>query len=230
MNYTLIILGILLLVIIYILIQVLSERGKSVANKVDLSATNGSVSYKALKNPKASRFSLSLWVYLENLKSTGNTDIIYIKKNDGSDFLKLSVTDTTILKYNMALQNGEVVTNEIMGNFPLQKWVYVIISVDNKIIDLYVDGKLVRSQQLDSPPVSTDSDFNISYGSCNGGNKCKGHVAKFERIPQPMDPSTAWTKYMQGNGGSYFSKMLSSYGATVTLTKDDLDLRQFTLF
>jgi len=142
----------------------------------------------------------------------------------------LSVTDTTILKYNMALQNGEVVTNEIMGNFPLQKWVYVIISVDNKIVDLYVDGKLVRSQQLDSPPVSTDSDFNISYGSCNDGNKCKGHVAKFERIPQPMDPSTAWTKYMQGNGGSYFSKMLSSYGATVTLTKDDLDLRQFTLF
>ena len=34
---------------------------------------------------------------------------------------------------------------DITNNFPLQKWTCILVSVDNKIIDVYLDGKLVKS-------------------------------------------------------------------------------------
>lgn len=230
MNYTLVILGVILLIVIYILYKVISEKGKVVSKKVDLSVSNGSIGYSTLTNPKSSRYYFSLWVYVENLKTSADTQIVKVVK--GTDpYFELLVSNQTALKYKLATGTdmpGTTVTNEIMPNFPLQKWVCIMFSVDNKIIDLYIDGKLIRSQTLDTAPVPTSGDFDVQYGSC--GDQCKVYIAKFERVPQPMDPSTAWNKYMEGNGGNYFSKLLSSYGATFTLTKDDLDLRQFTLF
>ena len=228
MNYTLIILGVILLVVIYILYKVISEKGKLVSSKIDLSAANGSIGYSTLTNPKSSRFCFSLWVYMEALNPTGNTKVFSIDKSS-TKFFELKFNNQSTLYYDILLDNNSTATNEIMVNYPLQKWVCVMVSVDNKVVDLYIDGKLIRSQQLDNLPASTDSDHNVTYGDCNS-NSCKGYIAKFERLSKPMDPATAWSKYMDGNGGNYFSKLLSSYGASFTLTKDDLDLRQFTLF
>jgi hypothetical protein len=227
MNYTLVILGVILLVIIYILYKVISEQGKVISKKVDLSNSNGTISYSTLSNPKSSRYSMSIWVYIDTLNPTTQTEIFKVQ-NSGNTVMRLYVDPDTTLKYEIDTTANGIVTHEVMTNFPLQKWAYVIISVDNKIVDLYVDGKLIRSTQLDTMPTVTSKDSNVSYGLCTSG--CKGYISKFERIPRPMDPSTAWNKYMDGNGGNYFSKLLSSYGGRVTITKDDLDLRQFTLF
>jgi hypothetical protein len=114
--------------------------------------------------------------------------------------------------------------NIIMNNFPLQKWVYVILSIDNNVADMYIDGKMVRSQKLASNSEPITKEASIIPG------KMDAYLAKVEREPLPMDPTMAWNKYMEGNGGNYFSKMFSNYGATFTLKKDDLDVRQFNLF
>lgn len=236
MNWTVVVLGVILLVVIYILYKVISEKGKVISDKVDLKVTNGKTTYETLSSPTSSRFSFSLWVYMEKLNSSGNTTIFKVTNGTATannTFFELFSTTSPALKYTIASTIGNdstastETTNEIMPNFPLQKWVYVIVSVDNKIVDLYVDGKLVRSQQLDNAPAATDKPFEVVYEKCA---ECKGYVAKMERFPNPMDPETAWNKYMEGNGGNYFSKLLSSYGATFTLTKDDLDLKQFSLF
>lgn len=225
MNYTLVILGVILLIVIYILYTVISEQGKVVSKKVDLRTSNGTIGYNTLSNPGASRFYLSLWAYIETLNPTNNTEIFKIS-NGASEFISLYVTPNAALKCNIQTTTGTV-TSEITSNFALQKWNCIVISVDNKILDFYMDGKLIRSQQLDNALVATNKDTTISYGVCVD---CKGYLANFERVPQPMDPATAWSKYMSGNGGSYFSKLLSSYGGRFTITKDELDLRQFTLF
>lgn len=233
MNYTLIVLGIVLIVIIYVLYNVASNAGKLVTTKLDLSAAgNGAVSYKTLANPTSSRYSFSLWVYIEAVNDSANTDIIDITSSataNPGDFFKLYVTPSLDLSYKLMDKDSAPQTNSIMTNYPLQKWVYIIISVDGKIVDLYYDGKLIRSQQLTKSPKTTSSDFTISYGTCKD-KLCKGYIAKFERLPIPTDPTTAWSKYMEGNGGNYFSKLLSSYGASFTLTKDSIDLNKYTLF
>lgn len=233
MNYTLIALGIILLVVIYILYNVVSNKGKLVSTKLDLSAEgNGSVAYKTLANPTSSRYSLSIWMYMDVLNDVSDTDIINISTAATAtpgDFFKLYLERNTSLSYKITHTTGTASTNLIMTNCPLQKWVCIIVSVDGSIVDLYYDGKLIRSQQLTSPPRQTTPDFTITYGNCLNST-CKGYLAKFERLPVAMDPTTAWSKYMEGNGGNYFSKMLSSYGASFTLTKDSIDLNKLTLF
>ena len=232
MNYTLVILGVILLIVIYILYKVISEKGKVVSKKVDLSETNSPVSYSDLNSPNAARFCFSGWAYVESFTSAPMTLVRVDTSSGGNTFFQLDVASGPTLNYTIltsSTDNGDVaVTKEIMPNFPLQKWVCIMVSFDNKVVDLYIDGKLVRSQQLDSSPTATNKDHVIMFPKDSNNNK--GYLAKFERLTSPMDPATAWNKYMEGNGGNYFSRLLSQYGASLTLKKDDLDLRQFTLF
>lgn len=229
MNYTLVILGVILLIVIYILYKVITEKGKVVSKKVDLSESNSSVSYSDLNSPKAARFCFSVWAYVESFTSSTSMTLVEVdtKSTGGSTFFKLEVASGPTLKYTILTDGDGAVEKEIMPNFPLQKWVCIMVSFDNKVVDLYIDGKLVRSQQLDNSPTATDKDHVIHFPIDNNN---KGYLAKFERLTSPMDPATAWNKYMEGNGGNYFSRLLSQYGASLTLKKDDLDLRQFTLF
>jgi len=226
MNYTLIILGIILVVILYILYTVISEKGVSVTKKIYLKEPNSSVAMKDLINPESVRYSYNLWVYVNALTPSVDSEIFTVQTiTTPAIFFKLFLTTDAKLKYSItnAAAGGTLVTNEAMTNFPLQKWVYVSFSVDSNIVDVYIDGKLIRSQKVDGikPPTKSCS---ITYGTFDA------YITKFERTDSPSDPETVWNKYMAGNGGSYFTSLFSSYGANITLTKDSLDLRKFTMF
>lgn len=216
-----IILGIILLVVIYFLYTSLFT-GSTLASKIYLNGSNGSMSYDDMGSPGSSRFSFSLWVYIENLSNGGNSVIFEIP---GS--FQLYVSPDAHLKYSIG--GGD---NVITSNYPLQRWVHVVLSFDNSVIDSYLDGKLIRSQQLASTPQIGGPGKSISYGS-----GVEGYIAKFERLTQPMDPGTAWSKYMAGNGGGLAGTGgggsgggFSNYGGTFTLTKDSLDVSKVRLF
>ena len=225
-NYSLIILGTILVIIIYILYITIKSKGVSVSKKIYLMDTNSDVPMNTLVNPVATSYFYSLWVYVNELTKNNETVLFEIKETN--TFFKLYITSDNKLKYgittNAAGSSSLEINNEIMVNFPLQKWVYIIVSVDNKVADLYIDGKLVRSQSLSNPKSPTQA-AKIAYTS-----GIDAYLAKFERQAVPMDPATAWSNYMAGNGGNYLSSLFSSYGMNVTLTKDQIDYNQFTLF
>ena len=211
--------GIILVVIVYILYKVIDEKGRTITDKKDLSKGINAVNVKNTGKADSTRYYIGTWLYV-NTTSATNVDIFKI--NQGvDDFLKLQLTNSAVLKYIAKTDSGTA-THVIMDNFPLQKWVYVVISVDNNVVDLYIDGKLIRSHKVDIAQVGETSD--IEFG------RLDAFIAKMEREPKPMDPSYAWSKYMEGNGGNYFSRMLANYGGTLTLTKNDMDVREFQLF
>jgi hypothetical protein len=237
MNYTLIILGILLVVVIYILYKVISEKGKSVVNKLTSTESNGSMGLNNLSKPNSSRYYLSWWLYIDQLSASG-TNIFTIQHttNAATPVTNVRVTvdvdANSKMTYKLKESTGTAATDlTMMENFPLQKWVYCVLSVDNDLVDIYIDGKMVRSQKMGfkvKHPSGDDGDeIKFARHQANSGNKF--YLAKMDRIPQPMDPSNAWSKYMEGNGGNYFSRLFSNYGASFTITKDDLDVRKFDL-
>jgi len=225
-NYTLIILGIILVIIIYIVYLTIKSKGVSVTKKIYLMETNSDVPMKDLVNPVSTSYYYSLWVYVNKL--SGETNLFSIETSSTAVFFKLFLTSDSKLKYSIttsaAGSGSPEITNEVMTNFPLQKWVCIVVSVDNTIADLYIDGKLIRSQQLkdNKAPVK---EAKITYPA-----SIDAYITKFERQAIPMDPATAWSNYMAGNGGNYLSSLFSSYGMNVTLTKDQIDYNQFTLF
>ena len=221
MNYTLIILGTILVVIVYILYKVIDEKGRSVASKVNLKSQEPEVRLSSVSgNPTSPRYYISSWIYINALPANKSL----FKIANGTDtYLDVSMSNTASLSYEINTTNNPKHT--IMDNFPLQKWVFLIISVDNNIVDLYIDGKLLRSHKITGTVTSINEASSIHFGT-----NIDGFLAKMEREPRPISPSEAWDKYMDGNGGNYFSKMFANYGATFTITKDDLDVRQFQMF
>ena len=221
MNYTLIILGILLVLVIYILYKVISEKGKSVTNKLNSVDTNPPWAYSSASRPNSSRYFLSWWIYV--VQQNAQTTIFDVKPASGSSNVNVTFKNNGTMVYKIL--DGASTTHEhvLATNFPYQKWVYCVLSVDNNVVDVYIDGKMVRSQRLNYKPAHPDKDDSIFFNKTNTDNEF--HLAKMERVPQPMDPTLACNKYMEGNGGSYFSRILSNYGASFTITKDDLDVR-----
>ena len=224
MNYTLVILGIVLLLVIYILYKVLDEKSRSVASKMDLNVTNQSVAVANTGKANSARYYISTWIYVNNLP--GSESSIYKLEDSSNEYLNLSLTNTAVLKYKIKAADDSIAGYTIMSNFPLQKWMNVIISVDNDTVDLYIDGKLIRSHKVENRIKQIGkTGTNIIFGS-----PVDAYLAKMERQPKAMDPTNAWNKYMEGNGGNYFSKMFANYGGNFTLTKDDLDVQEFQLF
>jgi hypothetical protein len=229
MNYTLIILGIILILVLYILYRFIYDRQTTINEMDYLKDGISDVTFANLANPASVRYTYSIWIYANQ---AGDNDIFLIEDDiagtAGVYRFKLHVTTAGELKYNIHTKPTVAAaadeTHIITSNFPFQKWVCVAISVDNNIIDSYLDGKLVKSQQIKEIQGPTSKTSTIKHGT---GDM---YIAKFERLDTPIDPQTAWNMYMSGNGGSYISNAFASYGANLILTKDQVDAKKFILF
>jgi hypothetical protein len=226
MNYTLIILGIILVLVLYVLYRFMTDRQTMVSSKVYLADKPGNKSFGELANPGASRYSYNLWIYVVSLGS--DQKIFEIDDGQGKYRFKLEVTTSGDLNYHLNTpsknyNDGESKYN-ISSNFPLQKWVCVSVSVDNDVVDTYLDGKLVKSQKMEGNQYTSLKTSQIEFGQGDI------YIAEFERLPNPIDPQTAWDRYMAGNGGSYISNAFAAYGANLILTKDQVDMKKYALF
>ena len=216
MNYTFIILGIILLVIIFILYKVFTEKKTKIESSKTLSANTHY--YTDLKNPGSPKYYIGIWLYVRSLPSSGVTKCIYDIK-DSTKILGLFLDDNANLSYKY---DNETKQQPIMDGFPLQRWTHVILSVDsNKLIDTYVDGKLMMSHNVSLTQPNATSELRESAGS--DSNIIDAEIAGFERVPTTMNPQTAWKKYLAGNGGNAFTRFFKTWGISLVLTKDDVD-------
>ena len=101
-----------------------------------------------------------------------------------------------------------------VDNVPIQRWVNLIVSVYGRSMDLYIDGKLVRTCLL--PGVASVNNNSDIYVTPSGG--FDGWTAKFQYYPNPTNPQEAWNIYTQGYAG-WFS-MFSSYRIKLSLTEN----------
>jgi len=88
--------------------------------------------------------------------------------------------------------------NSLVGScvakmIPLQKWVNVIVSVYNQIIDIYFDGQLVSSCVLKGFPAVSTSDVNVTP---NGG--FSGKLSRIVFMNTAMTVSSAKRIYYSG--------------------------------
>ena len=216
MNYTFIILGIILLVIIFILYKVFTEKKTKIESSKTLSANTHY--YTDLKNPGSPKYYIGIWLYVRSLPSSDVNKCIYDIK-DSTKILGLFLDDNAKLSYKY---DNETKQQPIMDGFPLQRWTHVILSVDsNKLIDTYVDGKLMMSHNVSLTQPNATSELRESAGSDT--NIIDAEIAGFERVPTTMNPQTAWKKYLAGNGGNAFTRFFKTWGISLVLTKDDVD-------
>lgn len=239
MNYIIIFLGVVLIMVIFYYIY---KSYLSDATKLDkLTNLNYSVPVLQVKDkPQNVNVSYGIWLYV-NTWST--TNIKYIFYRTGDVYLYLDKSTATLycdvaINQPTGSSSDYVSTTTVVGaptgvqhitvtnNFPMQKWVYIIVSNDGKgFTDIYLDGKLVKSIRLAaSRPTLPDNDVGIYVGNSSTGLAYyDAYITKFQRYTYTMDPQTAWNTYVQGNGMSGLSNMFSNYGVAVSLYKDNVE-------
>jgi len=234
MSPVAIILGIIIVVLIYVLYKYFTTSTATLGSLVDLSKTNSNTAFtkkEDLKDPTTTRYSYGLWLYIDTWNSDSGKTIFYRKASISTDtnpvydirlYLETSSPTLKCSFYTTTTDTSKTETITITTNFPIQKWVYITVSVDNKIIDCYIDGKLVTSQQLKGN-LQSQTNSDIYVGNFNA------HLAKFQRTNAPTDPQTVWSNYSAGNGGNSLKKMFSSYGVDVSFKKDNIEQQKFSI-
>lgn len=101
-----------------------------------------------------------------------------------------------------------------VDNVPIQKWVNLSMSVYGRSMDIYIDGKLVRTCLL--PGVaSINSSANIYVTPLGGFD---GWTSKLQYFPNSINPQEAWNIYTQGF--SSWSSMFNAYQLQISLVEN----------
>lgn len=248
-----IILGVVIIVIIF-LFYLYWSTNNLVIYKTDLNSSAPSISASKLSGTTNMSYTYSSWVWVNSWNETVPHCIVYAPASSSDTGLPPRLTNgsdsanvMSANSYDFALfldtnsptlyctvgskptdkSNTVVITN----NFPLQTWVYVVVCVQNNLVDCYLNGKLITSQQTnqkDNSAPTTPSFKNMYLGNgTNGTWDCQ--LINFQRSPTVVNPQQVWTAYLAGNGQSVFSS-LNSYGVQVDLTKNNNITNSYTLF
>jgi hypothetical protein len=118
----------------------------------------------------------------------------------------------------------EVDTSTI-ENIPIQKWTNLLISVYNRTLDVYMNGKLVKTALL-SNVAKVDSNADV-YITPSGG--FSGYTSKFQYYSTSCDPQKAWNIYSAGYGGSSIGNMFNSYSVKVSVMEGDTETSSYTI-
>jgi hypothetical protein len=197
-------------------------------------ATNGS-------NTPSSNFAYSVWFYINDWNYRyGEPKVIFGRMGASSGSSQGSVDGVSGLDPCPAVVLGAVENNVsvslgcypgadqepttaggntvvhtcTVANIPIQKWVNLVLSVYGRTMDLYVDGKLVRTCLL--PGVASINNNSNIYVTPAGG--FDGWTSKLQYYPNSLNPQEVWNIYSQGY--SSWSSMFNAYQVQISLVEN----------
>jgi hypothetical protein len=112
-----------------------------------------------------------------------------------------------------------------IANVPIQRWCNLLISAYGRTLDLYLDGKLVRTCVL--PGVAKIDSQAPVYITPMGG--FSGWTSRFQYWPDSSDPQKAWNIYKAGYGGSLLGSIFGRYTVKVSLMEGDTEEKSFSI-
>ena len=212
MNY-LTILGIVIIVIIlYYIIKYTFSGGTLTSTTSAKKTINISSDQVASK----SNFTYSIWFYIDDWNYKFGSNKTILSKGDQNVEINLGKEDSNL---NIAIElasKTKLIHNCNVPNIPLQKWVSCIISVYGRSLDVYINGKLVRTCILENVAKLNKSNVKITP---NGG--FSGYTSSFQFIPDATNPEDAYNIYKNGNGTNFLESILGKYKFKVEFLKDN---------
>ena len=232
MNFLVILLSVLLIVVIIYMIYTSIYGTTLISKEVDMKDKIADISASSLTKPDAVRYTYNVWIYMDKPIQNNTSTQIFNRINDLGLFIDGTTSTLSMKLYRRKVTNdsSDTTSYQISNNFPLQKWTLITISIDNSTIDMYLDGKLVKSV-IDPVGIggmkhSPDNTSNISFGVIPGT-----YMSKFSRVLSPSNPQTAWNLYMEGSGSDKgLANLVNRYNMNISLMRDNAVARSISLF
>ena len=115
----------------------------------------------------------------------------------------------------------------VIENINMQKWVNIITTVNNRSIDVYINGKLVKTKTFNNV-IDTEA-FNHGGISITPNGGFGGFVSKIQYYPYYITPEKAWSIY-KGGFGDAFESSLNKYNMSLSFYRDSVEQNKFYLF
>lgn len=227
------ILRILFIIVSFVLFYYVYKSLTSSKTKTSLSDAKvmQTIDPSKLKNASGtSNYSYSIWMYVDNWNYRyGQPKVVFGRsdKNSSGDsnpspsvVLGAMQNDLTISITTFPTTSGgaPLVHNCVIKNVPLQKWTCLLISLYGRSLDVYMDGKLVRTCVLPGvAKVNTTAPVKITP---DGG--FDGFTAKFRYYDSPTNPQEAWNIYREGfSAGGILGNLFDKYKIKVSFMEDN---------
>lgn len=216
MSWTTIILITIVIILIYVLYVYFVKQSSTLVSSASL--LNSNSPYTNISSGQSTRYAYGIWVYV-NTWNTTSQKVIFTQQNNITVYL---AADTPSLYLHIA-QTPQGQDILITDNFPIQKWVYVVVSSDNMIIDCYLDGKLVNSTKLAGSPTPPGTSPSVSLGT---GWDC--YIAGFQNWSGPVGPQQVWDTYLSGQGNA-ITRFFAQYSINIAVNKDNVQQSSYTM-
>lgn len=225
--YQKVLVAILALIILYVIL------GYIFPNKTNLSSMSEATKLQTVEasnlssNNNTVNYTYSTWIYIEDWNYKFGDKKIILSRLDGdknpSPSIELGSLENDVLVSIHCYSKQKDVPVKIhkckVNNIPLQKWVNIIISVYGRTLDVYIDGKLVRTCLLPGvPKISHSSPVLITP---NGG--FSGWTSNFQYWPNSTNPQEAYDIYKSGYGGSSLGNFFNKYGLKLAFMEDNAE-------
>lgn len=114
----------------------------------------------------------------------------------------------------------------VLENFPIQRWNNLVISFYGRSLDIYLEGKLVKTSLLPNIVYSNNNTSNVVITPNGGFN---GFTSKFQYFPNSLNPEQAWKIYQKGYSNSAFGNLLNQYKIQFSLMDGNTVERSFEI-
>jgi hypothetical protein len=233
MNIKKILFGAVILIVLYVFYTtVFADKSKT--NLVELhNALNNTMSINATKlsGSASADYTYSLWVYvndynkqygeekiiLQRRTALGDTNIFYpkISLGENQNDLKIALAE--------AVATGESPTdvthhNITVHNIPLQKWCQVIMTKSGKTIDVYLDGKLIKTSIMSKPAFPIDATVDVEITPKPGFS---GYISKVNYFSNAINSREAYQLYKEGYGSGFLGNFFNRFKLKFAFMQDN---------
>ena len=248
---------VIFILVIYLLTQSSMFKKESHVNKsIKDAKAMKIIPYDKIK-PYENNYTYCAWVYVNdwNYKYGQKKRILTRLSSNPSDTSGLVGYNPDI--YMSELQNDLIIAIQcydpetsgtidhqcMIENINLQKWVCVIIVLNTRSLDIYINGKLAKTCVLPGVPiVNNSSDLYITPGDnispdavCgtppSDTNLCGfgGFLGNIKFYPSAKNPQQVWDIYRKGPGDSILGNLLNKYQMKFIFSEDGQEKSEFNI-
>jgi len=177
-------------------------------------------------------YSISQWIYIDDWNYRYGDEKVILVNEYGTEenpkiFLHPYKND---VHFKLVYLGSDSQTNEteeiILNNVNLQKWVHLTMCINDRTVDIYLNGKLVKSKGLKN---IVDTSY-INSGKIrivpDGG--FGGWISNFRFYNKFLTPQEVWNIYREGYGGS-FSGFLDKYNLKLNFYENNVLKNEFLI-
>jgi len=221
MDINLILIFILVVVILYVILKVVT-RPDGVTGlldaKIPVIVSNNDMSIYE-NDEDIYNHSYSIWTYIKDWTYNYGAKKMIFEKEGLEVFFTPTQNDLSVKVSTYDQSDAEMTTIPFecgISNIPVQKWINIIVSLNNKNMDIYINGKLAKTCVMSNVRQS----FTSNGITLTNNNGFSGYTSKFNYLKQPIDPQTAWNIYKKGWDESNILSLNFGYDVDVVVTKN----------